>query len=361
MTGDHAGRTVDLTALGAAMATLSPDHQVVVALRYYRDLTIDDIAGRLGIPAGTVQSRLHYALKRLHEALDAGDSQGSSDERPRLEAGLRALYRAEVSEIERRRSRCGVTWRRSFRPWHFVAVGSAGAAASRSLRPPPCCSSVGRWRRGPASCGCRRSCLPCRPRRSQWSPPHRRRDCISSHDRAPRAISSPTPTPSASEAPSPTPASLNLTWTKVALDEKSPRLAWVGDRFVLVDKESGRVRTSTDGASWQSLQPGDPDPGYVDLLKGSFASWQDDAVGWWNPQDHEGGDIAGAPPITARDVLQVVHPPAAPTSTTPFKGRIESIGIGPGASSPRSTPTSTGTDGSPRSLVSGRITIGPVA
>jgi len=76
-TGDHAGRTDDLTSLRGAMATLSPDHQVVVALRYYRDLTIDDIAGRLGIPAGTVQSRLHYALKRLHETLDAGDSEGT--------------------------------------------------------------------------------------------------------------------------------------------------------------------------------------------------------------------------------------------------------------------------------------------
>jgi RNA polymerase sigma-70 factor (ECF subfamily) len=73
-TGDHAARTDDMTALRAAVATLSPDHQVVVALRYFRDLTIEDIAGRLGIPAGTVQSRLHYALKRLHEAIDAGDS-----------------------------------------------------------------------------------------------------------------------------------------------------------------------------------------------------------------------------------------------------------------------------------------------
>jgi RNA polymerase sigma-70 factor (ECF subfamily) len=45
-------------------------------MRYYRDLAVEDIAGRLGIPAGTVQSRLHYALKRLHEALDAGDSEG---------------------------------------------------------------------------------------------------------------------------------------------------------------------------------------------------------------------------------------------------------------------------------------------
>ena len=76
-TGDHAGRTEDRDVLGAAIAQLSPDHQVVVALRYYRDLTVDDIATRLGIPPGTVQSRLHYALKRLHEAIDAADSKGT--------------------------------------------------------------------------------------------------------------------------------------------------------------------------------------------------------------------------------------------------------------------------------------------
>ena len=76
-TGDHAGRTEDRAVIGHAIAGLSPDHQVVVALRFYRDLTIEDIAARLGIPSGTVQSRLHYALKRLHEAIDAGDSKGT--------------------------------------------------------------------------------------------------------------------------------------------------------------------------------------------------------------------------------------------------------------------------------------------
>ena len=75
--GDHVGRTEDRDVLGSAIAQLSPDHQVVVALRYYRDLTVDDIASRLGIPSGTVQSRLHYALKRLHEAIDAADSKGT--------------------------------------------------------------------------------------------------------------------------------------------------------------------------------------------------------------------------------------------------------------------------------------------
>lgn len=75
-TGDHAGHAEDRDVIGAAIAALSPDHQVVVALRYYRDLTVDDIAQRLGIPSGTVQSRLHYALKRLHDAIDAADTKG---------------------------------------------------------------------------------------------------------------------------------------------------------------------------------------------------------------------------------------------------------------------------------------------
>jgi len=76
-TGDHTGQTEDRDVLGTAIAALSPDHQVVVALRYYRDLTIDDIARRLGIPSGTVQSRLHYALKHLHDALEAADTKGA--------------------------------------------------------------------------------------------------------------------------------------------------------------------------------------------------------------------------------------------------------------------------------------------
>jgi DNA-directed RNA polymerase specialized sigma24 family protein len=44
-----------------------------VALRYYRDLTVDDIARRLGRPVGDRPVPLHYALKRLHDAIDAAD------------------------------------------------------------------------------------------------------------------------------------------------------------------------------------------------------------------------------------------------------------------------------------------------
>ena len=75
--GDQFGRAHDTDVLANAIAGLSPDHRVVVALRYYRDLPIDEIASRLGIPAGTVQSRLHYALKHLHAAIDTADAEGT--------------------------------------------------------------------------------------------------------------------------------------------------------------------------------------------------------------------------------------------------------------------------------------------
>ncbi len=75
--GDPYGQADDRDVLGNAIATLSPDHRVVVALRYYRDLQVDDIATRLGIPAGTVQSRLHYALKQLHRVIDMADAKGT--------------------------------------------------------------------------------------------------------------------------------------------------------------------------------------------------------------------------------------------------------------------------------------------
>jgi len=76
--GDAFGHSLDREVVGGAIATLSADHQVVIALRFYRDLTIDQIAARLGIPPGTVQSRLHYALKQLHDKIEAADARGSA-------------------------------------------------------------------------------------------------------------------------------------------------------------------------------------------------------------------------------------------------------------------------------------------
>jgi RNA polymerase sigma-70 factor (ECF subfamily) len=76
--GDPYGQAHDRDLLANAIATLPPDHRVVVALRYYRDLPVEAIASRLGIPPGTVHSRLHYALKRLHAAIDAAEAKGTA-------------------------------------------------------------------------------------------------------------------------------------------------------------------------------------------------------------------------------------------------------------------------------------------
>lgn len=67
----------DRDALTAAMAGLSAEHRVVIALRFYRDLTLDEIAARLQVRPGTVKSRLHYALKRLNGHLHKADRRGN--------------------------------------------------------------------------------------------------------------------------------------------------------------------------------------------------------------------------------------------------------------------------------------------
>ncbi len=59
--------------LRTAIRSLSPEHREVVVLRYYADLSVEQIAQRTGTRAGTVKSRLHYALRRLRDEVDAGD------------------------------------------------------------------------------------------------------------------------------------------------------------------------------------------------------------------------------------------------------------------------------------------------
>jgi RNA polymerase sigma-70 factor (ECF subfamily) len=67
---DQAGRLLARDAIDRAFVRLEPDHQIVVALRFYRDLTVDEMARRLGIPVGTVKSRLHHALRRLRAEME---------------------------------------------------------------------------------------------------------------------------------------------------------------------------------------------------------------------------------------------------------------------------------------------------
>ena len=57
--------------VGRALARLSADEQVVLAMRYGRDLTVPQIAAQSGLREGTVKSRLHNAQQHLRAAFEA--------------------------------------------------------------------------------------------------------------------------------------------------------------------------------------------------------------------------------------------------------------------------------------------------
>ncbi len=62
---------------------LSPDDRAVLALRFYADLEVPDVATALGIPLGTAKSRLHRALARLEQEILESRSGTTADASPR--------------------------------------------------------------------------------------------------------------------------------------------------------------------------------------------------------------------------------------------------------------------------------------
>jgi RNA polymerase sigma-70 factor (ECF subfamily) len=68
---DGLDSVVDRDQLERGFRRLSVDHRAVVVLHHYLDLPLSDVADALGIPEGTVRSRLHYAMRGLRAALNA--------------------------------------------------------------------------------------------------------------------------------------------------------------------------------------------------------------------------------------------------------------------------------------------------
>lgn len=58
------------TRVRAALAQLPPEQHEVVALSYLDGLSHGEIAGRLGLPLGTVKSRMRIAYQRIRTALE---------------------------------------------------------------------------------------------------------------------------------------------------------------------------------------------------------------------------------------------------------------------------------------------------
>jgi RNA polymerase sigma-70 factor (ECF subfamily) len=74
--GDAARSTASLVSeeqidLKTAIRELPPIHRAVLHLFYREELSVEEIASVLGIPAGTVKSRLHHAREALRRQVGA--------------------------------------------------------------------------------------------------------------------------------------------------------------------------------------------------------------------------------------------------------------------------------------------------
>jgi RNA polymerase sigma-70 factor (ECF subfamily) len=68
---DSAIAVADRDSLERGFRHLDPEQRSVIVLHYYLDLPLPEIAAALGLPQGTVKSRLHRARASMRAALDA--------------------------------------------------------------------------------------------------------------------------------------------------------------------------------------------------------------------------------------------------------------------------------------------------
>jgi RNA polymerase sigma-70 factor (ECF subfamily) len=68
---DGAGAMVGRDEMERAFRRLDVDQRAVVALHYYLDLPLPEVAQALGVPLGTAKSRLHRGLASLRRSLAA--------------------------------------------------------------------------------------------------------------------------------------------------------------------------------------------------------------------------------------------------------------------------------------------------
>ncbi|WP_432277417.1 sigma-70 family RNA polymerase sigma factor [Kitasatospora brasiliensis] len=67
---DEIDRALRMMTVADALGDLSPAHREIIVETYLKGRTANEAAAELGIPAGTVRSRLFYALRSLRLALE---------------------------------------------------------------------------------------------------------------------------------------------------------------------------------------------------------------------------------------------------------------------------------------------------
>lgn len=78
---DEYGAVADRDRLDRGFKRLTADQRAVLVLHHYLGLTPVDMAEVLGIPVGTVGSRLHYATKALRAVIEADEREATKEDR----------------------------------------------------------------------------------------------------------------------------------------------------------------------------------------------------------------------------------------------------------------------------------------
>lgn len=67
---DEIDRALRLMTLNDALGALTEAHRRVLIATYFTGRTVDEAAAELGVPPGTVRSRIFYAMRALRNALE---------------------------------------------------------------------------------------------------------------------------------------------------------------------------------------------------------------------------------------------------------------------------------------------------
>jgi RNA polymerase sigma-70 factor, ECF subfamily len=70
---DHVSLVAEQDKVAAGLRRLDVEHRTVLVMRYYLDMSHEQIAKALGVPIGTVKSRISRALPAMRAALDAAE------------------------------------------------------------------------------------------------------------------------------------------------------------------------------------------------------------------------------------------------------------------------------------------------
>ncbi len=77
-TADAVSTIVDRDELERGFNRIGPDERAVIVLHHFLDLPLPEVASTLGIPLGTVKSRLYRGLREMRAVLDADTRPGTA-------------------------------------------------------------------------------------------------------------------------------------------------------------------------------------------------------------------------------------------------------------------------------------------